>query len=444
MLKSGIGSSSKLQGGSHVRGTRLILFLWYTEGMESLYDVLVIGGGAAGMMAAGRAAARGRRVLVLEKNGVLGKKLSITGGGRCNITNHQEDLPTLLSNYGEAQKFLYSSFSQFGVKETFAFFSERGLPLVTQAKNRVFPQSEHAPDVVRVLSEYLRSGQVTVQLHADVEGFVLEEKKIVGVRVNGDVLSAGSYILATGGASHPETGSTGDAFDWLKEIGHTVAQPTPAVVPIATSDSWIHQLAGTSFDDIKLNVMVDGVKQFQLKGRVLCTHFGLSGPLILNSATRIAQLFPEGEVTAGIDAYPTMDVGAVDRHITKIFDQNKNRDLGNVMKIIAPTGTSRSILSLLPELNPEGKVHSVTKVQRKALAALLKSLPVHITGLMGLDRAVIVDGGVVLDEIDGRTYRSRKHDNLFVIGDVLHINRPSGGYSLQLCWTSGWVAGMNA
>jgi len=195
---------------------------------------------------------------------------------------------------------------------------------------------------------------------------------------------------------------------------------------------------------MKMNIMVDGVKQFQLKGRVLCTHFGLSGPLILNSATRIAQLFPEGEVTAGIDTYPTMDVGAVDRHITTIFDQNKNRDLGNVMKIIAPTGTSRAILSLLPELNPEGKVHSVTKVQRKALATLLKSLPVHITGLMGMDRAVIVDGGVVLEEIDGRTFRSRLHDNLFVIGDVLHINRPSGGYSLQLCWTSGWVAGSQA
>lgn len=409
-----------------------------------MYDVIVIGGGAAGMMAAGRAASRGRRVLVLEKNGVLGKKLSITGGGRCNITNHQEDIHALLGNYGEAEKFLYSSFSQFGVKETFAFFAERGLPLVTQAKNRVFPQTEHAPDVVRVLTEYLQAGKVTVQLHADVEGFEVDEQKIVGVRVNGEILSAASYILATGGASHPETGSTGDAFEWLKHIGHTVAQPTPAVVPIMVSDNWVHQLSGVSFDDVKMNLMVDGVKQFQLKGRILCTHFGLSGPLILNSATRIAQLFPEGEVTAGIDVFPTMDVGAVDRHITSIFDQNKNRDLGNVMKIIAPTGTSRSILALLPELNPEGKVHSVTKVQRKALATLLKSLPVHITGLMGMDRAVIVDGGATLDQIDGRTYRSRIHDNLFFIGDVLHINRPSGGFSLQLCWTSGWVAGSNA
>jgi predicted Rossmann fold flavoprotein len=409
-----------------------------------MYDVIVIGGGAAGMIAAGRAAERGRRVLLLEKNGVLGKKLSITGGGRCNITNHQEDLHALLQQYGSAQKFLYSSFAQFGVRETFSFFTERGLPLVTQAKQRVFPQSEKASDVVRCLETYLHQGAVTVQLHAQVEGFEVTDGKLLGVRVNGEVQTAESYILATGGASHPETGSTGDGFRWLADINHTIAQPTPAVVPIATSDSWTHQLSGTSFDDCKITFFVDGVKNFQLKGRILCTHFGLSGPLILNAATKIAQLFPEGEVTAAIDVLPTMDVGAADRHITSIFDHNKNRDLGNVMKIIAPTGTARTILSLLPELNPETKVHSVTKVQRKALATVLKSLPVHVTGLMGMDRAVIVDGGVVLEEIDGKTFRSKKYPELFIIGDVLHINRPSGGYSLQLCWTSGYVAGSAA
>lgn len=409
-----------------------------------MVDVIVIGSGAAGMIAAGRAAERGRSVLLLEKNRVLGKKLSITGGGRCNITNAQENIQTLLGNYGNAKKFLFSSFTQFGVSQTFTFFEQRGLPLVVRANHRAFPQTEKASDVVRVLREYMAHGNVVVKTGVNVGKILTTKNMISGVAVDGEILTATSYVVATGGNSHPETGSTGDGWRWLQDIGHTVANPTPSVVPIAVSDHWVRSLAGTSLDGVKITFFVDGKKKLHITGRVLCTHFGLSGPLILNSAAKIADLLQEGEVTGTVDVFPKLDVGATGRHVMSIFEQNKNKTLGNTLKFIVPAGTAKAMLSLLPNFDAETKIHSVSKEQRKELSVLLKTLPLHVLGLMGLDRAVVVDGGVVLDEVDGKTFRSRKFNNLFLVGDILHVNRPSGGYSLQLCWTSGWVAGSAA
>lgn len=408
------------------------------------YDVIVIGGGASGMMAAGRAAERGRKVLLLEKNSKLGKKLAISGGGRCNICNAEEDVQQLLSHYGSAKKFLFSSFAQFGMKETFTFFSQRGLQLKVEARNRAFPVTEKAVDVVITLEDYLAQGNVEVRTGARVEGFKIKEGNIVGVNVDGESLTADSYILATGGSSHPETGSTGDGFAWLKDLGCQVVAPTPAVVPIAVAESWVHELAGTSVENAKITFLVDGRKSLKRTGRILFTHFGLSGPLILNAAAKVAELLQEGEVTAMMDVIPELDLGALDKHITTIFDANKNRDLKNVLKVVAPTGMASGILKLLTSINSEKKVHSITQQERKTLVNLLKALPMTVTGLMGLDRAVVVDGGLDIAEVDGKTFRSRKFDNLFITGDVLHINRPSGGFSLQLCWTSGWVAGSTA
>ncbi len=409
--------------------------------MGATYDVIVIGGGASGMMAAGRAAERGRKVLLLEKNNHLGEKLAISGGGRCNITNAQDNKRLLLQNYGSAEKFLYSPFSQFGMKETFSFFESRGLPLVVQANHRAFPATEKASDVVRVLEDYLRQRHVEVRMGAEVQGFVEDQGKITGVLVNGQRLQAESYIVATGGKSHPETGSTGDGFAWLKDLGLKVEDPTPTIVPLAVSDAWVKSLAGVSLDNVKVTFFVEGKKQLSVKGRILCTHFGLSGPTILNVAGKVADMLHAGAVTAAIDVYPEMDLGALDKHIIKIFDENKNRDVKNVMKLIAPIGTAPAILTLLPPIDQTKKVHSISKQERKTLVNLLKVLPATITGLMGYDRAVIADGGVALTDVDGKTMRSRRYNNLYITGDLLHISRPSGGYSLQLCWTTGWVAG---
>jgi predicted Rossmann fold flavoprotein len=204
--------------------------------MQPQYDVIVIGGGASGMMAAGRAAERGRRVLLLEKNSVLGKKLAITGGGRCNICNAEEDVHRLLHHYGAAEKFLHSSFAQFGVKEAFEFFSARQLPLKVEARQRAFPESERAADVVAVFQRSLEQGTVTIRTGGTVSGLIRDGGRLTGVLVDGETVSADAYILATGGASHPYTGSTGDGFRWLADIGHTIHNPTPSVVPIAVAD----------------------------------------------------------------------------------------------------------------------------------------------------------------------------------------------------------------
>ncbi len=415
------------------------------------YDVLVVGGGSAGLMAAGRAAELGKRVLLLEKNRRVGEKLRISGGGRCNITNAEEDERVLMRAYGKAEQFLYSTFAQFGNKQTFSFFESKGLPLVVQARKRAFPKTEKAPDVVKTLEAYVKKGGVTVKTGAQATNVVSEGSTITGVACGKEIYTAKEYIFATGSVSHPETGSTGDGFTWLQKLGHTVVPPTPTIVPIKVKDEWAHLLAGVSLTFMKITFFVDGPeggqakKAFSKTGKILFTHFGLSGPLILNSSSKISDLLYSGAVTATIDAYPHTDLGALEKHILAMFDKFKNKALKNVLKEVVPEGTVKGILALLEgKMDVTTKVHSITREERKMITHLLKALPLTIEGLMGFDRAVIADGGVPLTEVDMRTMRSKMVPNLFIIGDLLHVNRPSGGYSLQLCWSTGYVAGSHA
>lgn len=412
--------------------------------MQEHYDVIVIGGGASGMMAAGRAAALGKRVLLLEKNPKLGEKLRISGGGRCNITNAEEDVRTLLKNYGDAEQFLYSSYAQFGVPETFTFFEGLGLPLVVQARKRAFPHTERAGDVVRVLEKYMKAGKVTVRTNTKVSRISLEKDMISHIVAGKEKFSANTYIVATGGVSHPETGSTGDGFKWLKALGHSIVEPTPTIVPLSVKESWVHKLSGTSLSFMKITFYLKGKKQFSKTGKLLFTHFGLSGPLILNSAGAVGELLDLGVVAAAIDAYPDTDLGILEDKIISVFDANKNKNLKNVLDEIVPHGMKGIFDTLLRSIDKEKKVHSITKEERRKIAETLKSLTVTITGLMGYDRAVVADGGVPLVEVDMKTMRSKVLKNMLITGDLLHINRPSGGFSLQLCWTSGFVAGSNA
>ena len=392
------------------------------------------------MMAAGRAAERGLNVLMLEKNKNLGDKLKITGGGRCNITNAEMDKNLFLSNYGDAKDFLYSPFSQFDVKDTFTFFESRGLPLVIEARKRAFPASQKAIDVFNVLEKYISKGHVTVKTGIKVSKLITDKDLVVAAVASGNEFKAKYFVLATGGLSHPETGATGDGYAWLRGLGHAVNEPSPDIVPLAVQDKWVKDLSGVSLSFMKITFYLDGVKQFSKLGKVLFTHFGLSGPLIMNSARNVKKILKSGVVTASIDAYPDTDLGSLEKQIVKTFDKNKNKDLKNILGEVAPHGTGESIFSLLP-IDINTKVHSITKEQRKMIVDLLKALPITITGLMGFDRAVVADGGVDLKEIDMKTMRSRLCENLYVTGDLLNINRPSGGYSLQLCWTTGFVAG---
>lgn len=401
------------------------------------WDVIVVGGGAAGMMAAGKAATRGKRVLVLEKNKACGEKLKITGGGRCNITNAEFDEHVLLKNYGKAAQFLYSAFSQFGVQSTFDFFQERGLPLVIQEGKRAFPKTQRAFDVYMVLEKYLKDSGVTVQKNVHVSNIQSKGDKVTSIIASDTCYYADSVILATGGTSHPETGSTGDGFRWLRELGHTVYTPTPTIVPLGVLEKQIHTLAGVSYSGGKITFYLNGKRAFSRKGNLLFTHFGISGPVVLNSSGTVGDLLHAGSVTALIDFFPDCDERVCEDRIITLFNENKNKALKNIVNVLFP----QQLLSCMRGIQGETKVHSITKEQRKIMIQYMKALPITITRLMGIDRAVVVDGGVDLREIHNKTMRSMLYNNLFIVGDLLHINRPSGGYSLQLCWTSGWVAG---
>lgn len=410
------------------------------------YDVIVVGGGASGMMAAGTAANNGKSVLLLEKNKVLGKKLSISGGGRCNITNNEDDIRIFLSTYAKnknTDQYLFSAFSQFNKNDTIKFFAGLDLPIVVEARKRAFPKSQKATDVVSALEKYLKQNKVTIQNSITVEKINTKDDIIVSITANKKEYFAKSFIFATGGISHPETGSTGDGFKWLKDLSHNVSKPTPSIVPLAVKEQYIKDLSGLSLTFMKITFYVDGIKKFNKKGKILFTHFGLSGPLILNSASLVNDLLHTGEVTANIDMYPDTDIGSLDDKIIKIFDVNKNKMFKNILNLCVPEGMSKSLINII-KIDPDTKVHSISKDQRKSFVNLLKALPLTITGLMGFDRAVVADGGIELDEINTKTMQSLKIKNLFITGDLLNINRPSGGYSLQLCWTTGYVAGKNA
>ena len=412
--------------------------------MKDHYDVIVVGGGAAGMLAAGVAASRGRKTLLIEKNKKLGEKLSITGGGRCNIMNNEEDVRKLLAHFGNAAEFLQSPFAQFGLKESIIFFESIGVPTGTEARKRMFPVSQSAEDVTAKLYAYVKAQGVAIRAGLPVAKVYAGKEGIESVLVGGKEYSADSYIFATGGVSHPETGSTGDGFRWLRDLGHTVTDPTPTIVPLRTKESWSKGLAGTSIKNMRMTVSLNGERRFVLKGDVLLTHFGVSGPLILNAAGRVADLLHEGEVSLSIDTHPQTDLGILDKELAASFDAGRNRTLRNAFRVFAPEGTGDTLLTLLPDIDPEKKVHSVTKEERRRLVELLKALPLTVTGLMGMSRAVVADGGVALHEMDMKTLRSKKCPNLFIVGDLLNIRRPTGGYSLQLCWTTGFVAGSNA
>jgi predicted Rossmann fold flavoprotein len=412
---------------------------------QQVYDVIVIGGGASGMMTALVAAQNGCKVLLLEKNKRLGEKLRITGGGRCNITNAEEDIRIFLKNYQKAEQYLYSAFSQFDNIATMQLFESIKLPLKIEARKRVFPASEKASDVIHVLTNRMHRLGVDIRTKTTVSGFELLDTTIQAITTSQSAFSARSYVLATGGLSRPETGSTGDGFTWLEGLGHNVRTPTPSITPLAVKETWVSLVAGVTVKDVTITFFSNKKNAFKLKGDILFTHFGMSGPLLLNSAYRVGDLLENGEVTASVDLFPAIDSKALDQRCIAILDQNGPKLLKNVLPLLTPSGFAPALRVLCQDSIPlDAKCSEVSKASRQLLVTLLKNVPLTIDKLMGFERAVVADGGVSLNEVDTRTMRSKKITNLYITGDMLDINRPSGGYSLQLCWTSGYVAGTDA
>jgi predicted Rossmann fold flavoprotein len=410
---------------------------------QSNYDIIIIGGGSSGLMTAVVAGLRGRQVLILEKNPELGRKLSITGGGRCNIMNAEPDLRTLLSHYGDASKFLHSAFAIFGPEATRDFFESHGLPLKVEARQRVFPKSERASDVVALFTRLLKESGVVVRTDEGVLEQLHEGNNVIGVRTARGTYTAKNYVIATGGLSHPDTGTTGDGFLWLRTLGHTVHTPNPSLVPLVSADEWAHRLAGTSLAHAGITFKNSG-GLVKTSGRILFTHFGLSGPAILNIATKVRHLLKHEPVTATIDLFPGIDDAVLQDNVEQVFRAHSNKNLRNVLKLLVPSGLSTAVAFLLPPPLADTKVHSVTRQDRQNLIALMRALPLTVSDTKGDDWSIVSDGGIPLTEVDTRTMKSRIISNLYLTGDILHINRPSGGYSLQLCWTTGAVAGLNA
>jgi predicted Rossmann fold flavoprotein len=412
---------------------------------EPIWDVVVVGGGAAGMMAAGRAAERGKSVLLLEKNREPGRKLLITGGGRCNVTNNKPDPRALLPRYKGAEPFLYSAFSQFGVGDAMRFFAERGLDLVEENEGRMFPSTHKARSVWDVLVAYCKKGGVTVETGAAVSSIGKDsESGLMEITLAGKArVHAASCVIATGGTSRPETGSTGEGFKWLKSLGHTVADSSTALVPLALHDAWARTIAGVTLPDIKLTVYQDGVRQQAQKGKLLFTHVGISGPTVLNMSRDVGELLQYGDVTIALDLLPSLDYAMLKEKLQALLIEQSNKKLKNALGQLVPGALVPAILEI-SGISGDTPNHSIRREERIRLIELIKAVPMRVKGLLGKDKAIVSSGGVVPEEINFKTMESRKIPGLFVAGDMLNIDRPSGGYSLQLCWTTGFVAGDHA
>ncbi len=412
--------------------------------MQTEFEVVVIGGGPAGMMAAARASARGRQVLLLEKNHVLGKKLAITGGGRCNVTNNKPVVREMLSQYKDSGKFLFSTFMQHGVRESVDWFNERGINFVEENEGRLFPDTHKAETIRETLVNELKQQGVIIEYDEAVQS--INKDKKTGqflIKTSHHTWSAESCVVATGGTSRPETGSTGEGFIWLKHLGHTVVANNMALVPLTIRNSWISHLSGITLPTVKIAVYVDGKKQVVKSGKLLFTHVGITGPTILNLSQSIGDWLAHSPVTLKVDLVPDLDAGELKIKFYELLANSSNKKIKNVLVDLVPTALGTV---LLEELGIDGETpsHSVTKPERTQLLKILKALELEVKGLLGSDKAVVSAGGVALEEVDFKTMESKLISGLYLVGDVLNINRPSGGYSLQLCWSTGSVAGDNA
>jgi len=412
------------------------------------FDVAVIGGGPAGMIAAGRAAELGAKVVLIEKNKRLGRKLVITGNGRCNITNAEFNLRKLVENYGQNGSFLFHSFSVFGPKEVINFFEKSGLKTKIERGKRVFPLSDRAEDVLRILIDYLRKNRVDILCGSEVVSISYQNrmiKKIIVKSADGKRdIEAKNYIFCTGGKSYPLTGSTGDGFNWARDLGHRVEKLSPVLVPIKIKEDWIKDLQGLSLKNVEISAKIGNNKQFREFGECLFAHFGLSGPIILDISKMVGELLlEEKEVKLSLDLKPALDFTKLDKRIQRDFRKYQSKSFKNCLNDLLPRKMIPIILKL-SGINLNKKANDITKEERHNLIKLLKNLEMTAIGLLGFDFAIITSGGISLKEIDHKTMKSKIIDNLFFAGEIIDVDGPTGGFNLQICWSSGHLAGENA
>lgn len=398
------------------------------------------------MMAAYAAAESGHAVTLLEQNEKLGKKLFITGKGRCNLTN-ASDMEQLFANVVSNRKFLYSAFYSYDNEQVISFFESHGMPTKTERGNRVFPVSDHSSDVIAALSAALRGQHVEVLLHTKVKRLLLEkreeEKRVTGVELADHTkMHADAVIVATGGISYPSTGATGDGYRMAEESGHKMVSPTPALVPMEMKEPWVRDLQGLSLRNVRMSVTRGKKKLYEDFGEMLFTHFGVSGPLVLSASGCIPAKAFDQELSMTIDLKPALDVEQLDHRILREFDEMKNKQFKNSLGHLLPAKMI-PVMIALSGIDPDTKVNEISREQRQNLLHLFKNMPLTITGLRDFKEAIITKGGVSVKDINPSTMESKLVQGLYFCGEVLDLDALTGGYNLQIAWSTGHLAGIS-
>ena len=404
-------------------------------------EILVIGGGAAGMMAAVFAARAGAEVTLLEKNEKLGKKVYITGKGRCNLTNDC-DLDEFLAQVPRNPRFLYSALSFFSSRDMMALMEENGCPVTVQRGRRVFPTSEKASDVTKALTGLLRKWNVRIRLNSDVRCLKTENGTITGAELtDGTFLPADAVILACGGLSYPSTGSTGDGFRFAEALGHTVTPPSPVLVGLETEETWPRSLQGLSLRNVTLSLVSGKKALYSELGEMLFTHFGISGPLVLEASCHLPQPAKGGRLF--IDLKPGLTREQLDARLRRDFSEAGKKQLKSVLPGLLPASFA-AIFPGLCGISPDLPCNQITSAQREQLLTALKALPLTIKAPRPIDEAVVTRGGVSVKEIEPGTMRSKLIPNLYFAGEMIDVDAHTGGYNLQIAWSTGALAGQSA
>ena len=405
--------------------------------------VIVVGGGAAGMMAAISAAGQGHQVLLLEQNEKLGKKLFITGKGRCNVTNACE-IEKLFENVVSNPKFLYSAFYTFDNRQMMEFLEKAGCPLKIERGERVFPVSDHSSDIIAAMQHMLHKNNVEVRLHTKADVILLDADNPKAVRgvilADGRREEADAVILATGGLSYPSTGAVGDGYRMTQMLGHTVKEPKPALVPFEIAEKWCTDLQGLSLKNVGLKMVENKKTVYQGFGEMLFTHFGVSGPLILSASSFYGKCKKKDEVTLELDLKPALSEEQLDKRILRDFEDNQNKQFKNVIGSLFPAKLT-PVMIMLSDISPEKKIHEITKEERKQLLYHTKHLILHITGVRDFTEAIITQGGISVKEVNPSTMESKLVKGLFFAGEVLDLDALTGGFNLQIAWSTGYLAG---
>ncbi|HJO95516.1 MAG TPA: NAD(P)/FAD-dependent oxidoreductase [Victivallales bacterium] len=407
------------------------------------YDVAIIGAGPAGMMAAFQAASSGASVILLEKNNFPGIKLLMTGKERCNITNAETDIRKFTDKFGKNGKFLKNALYRFGVNETLNFFHKNKINTKVERGNRIFPESNKAKDIQNLFINLISRKNIKLNTECNIKNFITKSNKIEKIILSDIEIKADSFIIATGGLSYPKTGSTGDGYKWAKEMGHNVIQPSPALTPIVVEESWVNELDKLKIKNIQISVFQNNRKQDSRFGEAEFTTYGLNGPIILDISKSVGNLLKQGKVNLYIDFKPRLEFDVLDKRILRDFNKYSDKPIKIVLQELLPRQIIPIIIKLA-NLNPDKKVNSISKDERKKVRMLLKCLPLTPVKLLGFNKAVITSGGIDLKEIDPKTMRSKIIDNLYFTGEILDLDGPTGGYNLQVCWSTGYLAGQNA